>query len=594
MNYKLESLGNGKYRIKIADDDITIKTIETTAKEIITTNFFSNSINELVELGVDKNEAAKLIGDAVQEVAERERLYEEKPSDGEEEESVSVDIVDPYKVLHPAIGVVDGMAYVGISLPAKKKSKKGKTYRSKQLCFITSNRELIKVTEEELEQRQWALAYSVVEVEQRWSSESVKRFLDGDEEVDPIEVYNLIRGTWKKYLEFTEEEIYDFMTIWTIGTYFFHLFNAYPYVYVGGVKASGKTKTLTIVSYMAFNSIPSMSVTSSVLFRLIQGTRGTFIIDESDILASAERAADIKSILYSGYKRGMKAYRSEKSRNEKIVPQGFEVYSPKILANIQGLEDVLEDRVIPIVMLRSINPAIANTSPNPEDPIWQQIRDKLYVLFLTRYKDVIKTKEEIERYVQTGSTEGASEVVKEIVETFKEENVYVVNGSGEVSEVSEVSELGKHTIKAFFMNGRDFELWLPILSIISFMYCLPNSQTTHTSLSTPLKSIIRWIARKMKERLTENVTETADVILIDSLRKMVSSENWSDDYVSVKTIKNVMEQSYDEEQKWLNSRWVGRALQRLGFADKRRVGTGIEYRITREKVLDLAKKYLQQ
>ncbi|NJL94965.1 MAG: hypothetical protein HC915_15205, partial [Anaerolineae bacterium] len=34
-------------------------------------------------------------------------------------------------------------------------------------------------------------------------------------------------------------------------------------------------------------------------------------------------------------------------------PQAFEVYSPKILANIAGLEDVLASRCIPIPMRRA-------------------------------------------------------------------------------------------------------------------------------------------------------------------------------------------------------------------------------------------------
>jgi hypothetical protein len=51
-----------------------------------------------------------------------------------------------------------------------------------------------------------------------------------------------------------------------------------------------------------------------------------------------------------------------------------------------------------------------------------------------------------------------------------------------------------------------------------------------------------------------------------------------------------MAQAFDEEQKWLSSEWVGRALKRLGFTDKRRVGTGCEYKLSAKAIIDLAER----
>jgi hypothetical protein len=217
-------------------------------------------------------------------------------------------------------------------------------------------------------------------------------------------------------------------------------------------------------------------------------------------------------------------------------------------------------------------------------------------LFLTRYKEVLALKEELEKYERGEDYENANEVVKEIFKIFKEENIYFTsdNGNSEGLRGSEGSEGAQSIIKKFFVGGRDFELWLPILTLISFFYISAPSQHTQQRNLTPLENIIKWVAKKMKERITENVTESRDVVLIDTLRKMVNGENWEDGFVPVKTIKTAMSASFDEEQKWLSNEWIGRAMRRFGFVDKRRIGTGIEYRITKEKVLDLAKKYLQQ
>jgi len=80
-------------------------------------------------------------------------------------------------------------------------------------------------------------------------------------------------------MELQDEKLYDFLTLWNIGTYFFPLFNSYPYVYVGGIKDSGKTKLLTLCSCIAFNSIFSGNMSQAVLYRLIQDARCCLFID---------------------------------------------------------------------------------------------------------------------------------------------------------------------------------------------------------------------------------------------------------------------------------------------------------------------------
>jgi hypothetical protein len=39
---------------------------------------------------------------------------------------------------------------------------------------------------------------------------------------------------------------------------------------------------------------------------------------------------------------------------------------------------------------------------------------------------------------------------------------------------------------------------------------------------------------------------------------------------------------------WLNNEWVGRALRRQGFTEKRRVGKGVEYRLYESAVKEAA------
>jgi hypothetical protein len=98
--------------------------------------------------------------------------------------------------------------------------------------LITSKGERILCHKEELSKLKLQLKHSVVKLPNRWSLESVKAWLDREASVNPEELYIAIKTAFETYIEFEDSTVYDFLTLWTIGTYFFHCFNAYPYIYI--------------------------------------------------------------------------------------------------------------------------------------------------------------------------------------------------------------------------------------------------------------------------------------------------------------------------------------------------------------------------
>jgi len=459
--------------------------------------------------------------------------------------------------IHPAIGTIGDRAYVSTILPCTvtKKSKteaelEAPTEEQEMPFLITSLREKILADRKVLAKQGWKLSYRQCMLENRWSLKFIEAYLSGAT-VDPSKVYDTVNKAWRKYLEL-DEPYYDLLSLWIIGTYFFHLFNTYPYIYFGGIKRSGKTKALTLASVLSFNAIFSGNVSTSSIFRLIQSGRCTFLIDETEKLANPDRAQDFRGLLLCGYKKGSLIYRTEKTRREQHIPEAFEIFSPKMLANIQGLEDVLEDRCIPITMKRGRNRQIINREVEINDPYWQELRDQLYILFLTHWEQVLECYQKL------------SEL-------------------GEHNELSEVTE----TIvsEKIGLSGREFELWKPLLALASFF----DQYVSVTSLgsSHSLYSLILDMAkRKTEEKNIESMTETGDYILAQALLSTVDM----DGYYKVKDLRDWMARQFDEEQKWLNTKWVGNALKRLGFVNKRRVGTGYEYFLTVKTVKDMAER----
>ncbi|MBU1449192.1 hypothetical protein KKF45_05100, partial [Patescibacteria group bacterium] len=364
--------------------------------------------------------------------------------------------------------------------------------------------------------------------QRRWSLDSIHHFLTDEIKKEPTfwGTFGMIKQRYQHYMDLGEESAYSLASLWVIGSYFFPLFDAYPYTFFGGDRETGKTKMLSLTQQMAFNAISSGNISTSSVFRLIEGSRTTLLIDEAEKLSSPERGQEFRNILNASYKPGNPVFRSEKTIKEQFIVASFDAYSPKMLANISGLEEVVESRVIPFTLLRTLNRDIADREIDVNEESWQDIRDRLYLLAMLKWKEVKYA------YYKTEPVEGIS--------------------------------------------ARNWEIWRPIIALAKVV---DNTGALETEM-------VKLGLEKSQEKLLEAVVEAGDSVLVRVLLNVVTSE----DYYSVKEIKSRMVDSYGETYNWLNNKWIGRAMKRKGFKDKRRMGTGIEYLLNPAMVASIAKR----
>ena len=411
-------------------------------------------------------------------------------------------------------------AYIGVYIPARLPDGK----EIEELFLITDDKKYY--SEQILKEKGIKLKSKLDKIESRWSLQSIHKWLTEESKVEFKEVFENIRKQYKFYIDFPKDEYYDYFSLWTIGTYFHPLFNTYPYTFLNALKESGKTKTLHLTWCLAFNAIFSGNMSTSTIFRLIQNNRCTLLIDETEKLSNPERAQEFRNILLNGYKSGGKVYRTEKERDKFIVKE-FEPFSPKILANIRGMEDVLESRCNTFILKKTKNFQIGNREINENNGIWQELRDNLYHLTLSKWKEVKKT-------------------------------------YNAVSELSAVSAI----------TNRQWELWKPILTLAKLV-----SEEVYNKM-------FKLALKLSEEKTTENLTQSGEFLLVEAMLNVVDKDN----YYSIKELKEKTVEYFDDEPKWLNSKWTGRALKRLGFTEKRRLGTGIEVRLNKDEVRDLAER----
>jgi hypothetical protein len=137
--------------------------------------------------------------------------------------------------------------------------------------------------------------------------------------------------------------------------------------------------------------------------------------------------------------------------------------------------------------------------------------------------------------------------------------------------------------------GRELELWKPIYTIAQFLDRHASNEPTYTSQPTLTTQMIQLSTQLAKIRHTENLTETGEENLILALQTLIPDQV-ADGWVKVSTVRTTMETRYEGKHEWLTNEWIGRAMRRLGFKDKRRLGTGIQYNINHEELQDIAKR----
>jgi len=141
---------------------------------------------------------------------------------------------------------------------------------------------------------------------------------------------------------------------YVLFTWVYDAFNEVPYLRAMGDYGCGKTRFLLTVGSLCYKPIfASGASTVSPLFRILDGFRGTLVVDESDFRYSDEKA-DLVKILNNGNARGFPVLRSEITASKEINPTAFAVFGPKLVASRGPFQDqALESRFLTEAMGQS-------------------------------------------------------------------------------------------------------------------------------------------------------------------------------------------------------------------------------------------------
>ena len=334
------------------------------------------------------------------------------------------------------------------------------------------------------------------------------------------------------------------------------------------MKGSGKTRTLNLIVALSKDGKVLNSLTEAVLFR----TSGTLAIDEFEGM-NRQGKENLIELLNSAYKKGTNVMRMKKGKvldpetgkfHEDMIVEEFSVYRPICLANISGMETVLGDRCIPLILEKSFN------------------KKKVNLIEVFRENNTLKkVKEMLEscrkcRCRFMSETGGIYEKWNSYIESYDILDINNTNNTNDTNDI--IPFMPFKTINSLDLTGREIELCFPLFMLGNIVSNDVFTETTGT------------LSEIFKTKRDEDFVENYDISLIDFVSQL--PEGYSKHFHSLKTITDEFREFLQLNDEWINQRWIGRALKRTELViEKRRKEKGREVTLNREKALRNIRKY---
>ena len=139
-------------------------------------------------------------------------------------------------------------------------------------------------------------------------------------------------------------------------------------------KRCGKSSVLIILLWLTPKSEASTSITPSAIFRFIEQSKPTLLIDELDNAIQGNR--ELLAILNGGHRKSTATVHRSVGDTSNFRVQRFSVWGPKAFATIRVLPGTLADRSIEIPMRRKARGEVRDRLDGEDCPQFARLRSQ--------------------------------------------------------------------------------------------------------------------------------------------------------------------------------------------------------------------------
>jgi hypothetical protein len=288
------------------------------------------------------------------------------------------DIVASQTVVHPALDWHENTLLMGIQLAGG------------ELGVITSDRRLLRLSELPWHVCEQAGAFtkspvSVTVAERFWANYGLPTSPDSAYAL--VNVPKQLADYYRRFVVLPAPWWADLLALWTLGTYVYPIFSAYPYLRISSPEPGcGKSLLGGIISNLSFNGEMLVSPTEANIFRLAETERGVQVWDEVENESNIERnrLQAMKSVLLNGYRAGAVVPRQERTAGGQFSTTRFHVFVPRVLIGLSSLDHVLQQRVIELNLhRRTLSDTVERYRPEERESEENELRQSCALFALS-------------------------------------------------------------------------------------------------------------------------------------------------------------------------------------------------------------------
>lgn len=315
----------------------------------------------------------------------------------------------------------------------------------------------------------------------------------------------------------SDQREFTLLSVYTIMTYMTSFFDRIPYLRITGQKGTGKTTLLTELNALVHNPKMCSNISPAAIFRITDSENPTLIIDEAEQLENRTMANDsVFQILNSGYEKNGKVIRYSEGETKE-----FSTFCPKIIAGINDMNPVTEDRCIKIIM---------NTKPE------------------TAENEIIKS-----------SKRSHIKLIQEIILQIAQN----------LSEIERYCSNPKLLDIPISILNRDRDRWLPIL-LVAKVFSTPASNHFEDILSLANQDIKGKAAEieKSPERMCENIIKNH----LGEINPVIKKQGMF--FYKADEVQNLINEN-DDTNIYTDKAQITKILRKVGIdATRRRINGG--------------------
>jgi putative DNA primase/helicase len=170
--------------------------------------------------------------------------------------------------------------------------------------------------------------------------------------VDTAEILDELVDTLNRHVIMARETAIG-IALWVAHTWVFENYERTPRLAItSATKRCGKSTLMEILRSVSRRALLCDSISSSGVFRVVEAlTPITLLIDEADSFLPDNE--ELRGILNSGFAKHGQTIRIIESER-KLTPGAFRTFAPVALAAIKGIPPTIEDRSVPIRLVRKV------------------------------------------------------------------------------------------------------------------------------------------------------------------------------------------------------------------------------------------------